>query len=636
MSPLLSHILAFICSAATAIIIMPWLLSMCHKWELTYESNDRFHFRIPRIGGMILAPAAAVGLGFSLGLRLYDGTVGETLKISSLFIMIGVMLVYLLGIIDDIFHLGKWPKRLLIIIASIAFPSCNLYINNLYGFIGIGQISQVTGFIITMIATILVVKGLEALNDSDGLISGLCIPPLIVYGTIFFNLGYYSYSSTAAAMLAALLVFLYYNLFGDKHIGTKTYMGHAGALMLSFCIVYLSLKYAMVNEKVIAPHTDGLLLAYTLLIIPIFEYIRVWITSTWMGLSKEQRRALHIQNKLKAKNFSEIQTLGLILLADIVFITVNILLHQLLGLGLTWIVVIDIAIYSSWQMVSSRQKVHTPSTYKLPEDFKDYKGVEGLVSVIMPTYNSAEFVGESIESILSQTYKNLELIITDDRSSDNTMEILKEYAKRDSRIFIQQNEVNGGAGVSRNNSISRARGQYIAFCDSDDRWVPKKLEKQIGFMQSQDVALCFSPYYSCDENDQYLGYISAPRRVNLFQMMCDNKMGFLTCIYDTKALGKHYMPKQRKRQDHALLLNLLKVCKYAYSIPTPLAHYRIHPGNMSGKKISLLKYNAQTYTEVFGWPKPLSYAFLFAFFLPSYFTKRIKNILLTMIRAASN
>lgn len=154
-------------------------------------------------------------------------------------------------------------------------------------------------------------------------------------------------------------------------------------------------------------------------------------------------------------------------------------------------------------------------------------------------------------------------------------------------------------------------------------------------MKAQDVVLCFSPYYTCDVNSQYLGYVSAPRRVNLFQMMCDNKMGFLTCIYDTKALGKHSMPKQRKRQDHAMLLNLLKECKFAYSVPEPLAHYRIHAGNMSGKKISLLKYNAQTYTEVFGWPKPLSYAFLFTFFLPTYFTKKAKNILLNMVRAAS-
>lgn len=636
MSPLISHIIAFLGSSITAVIIMPWLLSLCRKLELTYDSNDHHHFPIPRIGGMILAPAAAVGLGLSLGLRTYNGTVGETLKISTLFIMIGMMLIYILGIIDDIFHLNKWQKRLLILCASLAFPICGLYINNLFGFLGFQEISQTAGCIITVIATILIIKGLEELNDSDGLVGGICLPPLIAYGAIFYSLGYYSYSATAFAMLGSLLVYLYYNIFGDKRIGTKTYMGHAGAMMLSFCIVYMSLKYAMVNKNVIAPHTDGLLLSYTLLIIPLFEYIRVWTISVWLGLNKNQRRKLHIQHKLTAKKFTQLQTLGIILLADLMLIVLNLALHHLVGLSLTWVVVIDIVVYSAWQIATSRQKEHIATTHKLPEDFKDYVGKEGLVSVIMPTYNSSNFVAESIDSILSQTYQNLELIISDDCSSDNTMEILEDYAKRDSRIIIQRNEKNGGAGVSRNNSIKRATGQYIAFCDSDDRWVPKKLETQIEYMKSQDIALCFSPYYTCDENSQYLGYISAPRRVNLFQMMCDNKMGFLTCIYDTKALGKRYMPKQRKRQDHALLLNLLKDCKFAYSIPTPLAHYRIHSGNMSANKISLLKYNAQTYTEVFGWNKALSYVFLFTFFLPTYFWKRIKNILLTIARAAKN
>lgn len=250
----------------------------------------------------------------------------------------------------------------------------------------------------------------------------------------------------------------------------------------------------------------------------------------------------------------------------------------------------------------------------------------------MPTWNSARYVGESIESVLKQTYKNLELIITDDASSDNTPEILREYAKRDSRVRIILNRTNGGAGRSRNCSIQTARGQYIAFCDSDDRWDPAKLEKQINFMRSKDVALCFCPYYTCGEKNEYLGYVSAPRRVNLFQMMCDNKIGFLTAIYDTRPLGKHLMPSQRKRQDHALLLTLLKKCKYAYSVGEPLAHYRIHSGNMSANKMGLLRYNAKTYNSVFGWPIPLCWIFLFTFFMPTYFWKRIKNLFINISR----
>ena len=263
---------------------------------------------------------------------------------------------------------------------------------------------------------------------------------------------------------------------------------------------------------------------------------------------------------------------------------------------------------------------------------QNYEGEPGLVSVIMATYNSRLFVSESIQSVLNQTYKNLELIITDDASRDGTPELLKEWAKKDPRVHIILNTENGGAGRSRNCSIRAARGQYIAFCDSDDRWVPEKLEQQVGFMQQHNIALCFAPYYTCDAHNHYLGYVSAPRRVTLFQMMCDNKIGFLTAIYDTRHLGRHLMPPQRKRQDHALLLTMMRKCKFAYSVQEPLAHYRIHAGNMSGSKMGLLKYNARTYNAVFGWPMPLCYAFLFAFFLPNYFWKRTKNIFINIFR----
>ncbi len=273
-----------------------------------------------------------------------------------------------------------------------------------------------------------------------------------------------------------------------------------------------------------------------------------------------------------------------------------------------------------------------PNSTSAPNSIKDFAGKQGLVSIIMPTYNSSQFVADSIESVLAQTYENWELIITDDCSTDGTIEILKKYARRDSRIILQSNETNCGAGVSRNKSIATAHGQYISFCDSDDRWMPKKLEMQLEFMQKNNVALCFAPYFTCDENNKELGFIPAPKRVGLFGTMCDDKIGFLTCTYDTHLMGKHFMPIMRRRQDYAYVLMLLRVCRYAYSVPQPLAYYRLHSANLSGKKINLIKYNAQTYTEVFGWSKIASYLFLFFFFLPCYFVKRIKNTIINKTR----
>ncbi len=261
-----------------------------------------------------------------------------------------------------------------------------------------------------------------------------------------------------------------------------------------------------------------------------------------------------------------------------------------------------------------------------------YCGEDGLVSVVMPTYNSARFVAESIDSILAQTYTQWELIVTDDCSTDGTVDILKEYASRDDRIVLQLLEENGGAGVARNASIRSARGRYIAFCDSDDRWTVDKLAIQLEFMQKNDVAMCFAPYYTCDESGETTGYVPAPRRVTLFDTMCDDKIGFLTCVFDANRIGKHFMPLMRRRQDYAYVLQLLRICREAHSVAEALAFYRHHDNNLSGRKVRLLKYNAQTYTTVFGWSKVLSYAFLFVFFLPSYFVKRLKNRLINRKR----
>ncbi len=272
----------------------------------------------------------------------------------------------------------------------------------------------------------------------------------------------------------------------------------------------------------------------------------------------------------------------------------------------------------------------TDSTHD--EQNAPYSGQDGLVSVIMPTFNSARFVAESIESILAQTYTQWELIVTDDCSTDGTIDILQRYASRDSRIVLQRLNENSGAGVARNTSIRSARGRYIAFCDSDDRWTADKLATQLKFMQANDVAMCFAPYYTCDESGETTGYVPAPKRVTLFSTMCDDKIGFLTCIFDANKIGKHFMPIMRRRQDYAYVLQLLRICREAHSVPTTLAFYRHHDDNLSGRKVRLLRYNALTYTTVFGWPLVLSYAFLFVFFLPCYFVKRLTNMFINKKR----
>ena len=249
-----------------------------------------------------------------------------------------------------------------------------------------------------------------------------------------------------------------------------------------------------------------------------------------------------------------------------------------------------------------------------------------LVSVIMPTYNNTRHLAESIESVLGQTYSNLELIITDDHSTNpDVVSTIKAYAKRDSRVkpfFLEKNQ---GPGVARNNCIKEANGRYIAFCDCDDRWYSCKLQKQIEFMQEKDCTLCYCSYLECDENNDICGIVVAPDHITLNDLKRDNKIGCLTAIYDTSKFGKFYMPTIRKRQDWALFLTIMKECKDAYALTEPLAYYRISKNSVSRNKLSLIKYNVQVYKEVFGYNTIIANAYFYFIFMPTYTYKCLSN-----------
>lgn len=254
-----------------------------------------------------------------------------------------------------------------------------------------------------------------------------------------------------------------------------------------------------------------------------------------------------------------------------------------------------------------------------------------LVSVIMPTYNTGSILTESIDSILNQTYKNLELIITDDKSDDETtLSILRSYMLKDERVKVFFLDENKGTGYARNNSIKNAQGQYIAFCDSDDKWFPDKLERQVSFLKQKGGCLTYSSYILCDQHNNEKGIVISPKKVTFGMMKRDNKIGCLTLLYDTQQYGKFYFPLLRKRQDWALLLTILKKCTVAYGIQKPLASYRIRQDSLSRNKISLIKYNLNVYNKILGYSHAKSCLYFFLVFLPCYFVK------VTKVKATSN
>jgi len=221
-----------------------------------------------------------------------------------------------------------------------------------------------------------------------------------------------------------------------------------------------------------------------------------------------------------------------------------------------------------------------------------------LVSVIMPAYNSADFIAESIQSVLQQTHQNWELLIIDDASPDNTISIIEEFKYLDPRIKLFQNETNQGAGVARNAGIKAAQGAYIAFLDSDDLWLPEKLEVQLKFMQTHDLVMTYSSYYLIDENGKNLHKkVMALPTLTYKKLLKSNYVGNLTGIYKAERLGKIYSPILRKRQDWALWLTILRKIENTKGISQPLAKYRIRERSISKNKMGLLKYNYLIYSE---------------------------------------
>lgn len=249
-----------------------------------------------------------------------------------------------------------------------------------------------------------------------------------------------------------------------------------------------------------------------------------------------------------------------------------------------------------------------------------------LVSVIMPTHNTGKILFGSIDSILRQTYPHLEILITDDGSTDPcTLDLLKQYEAKDPRVKVRCLDGNHGPAIARNKSIERAQGRYIAFCDSDDLWMPNKLEKQITFMKEKQCALCSSSYLIVDSDNNIIGIYRSPQTITYNMYKRDNKIGCLTAIYDTRMLGKkYYMPIIRKRQDWGLFLNILRTAKKCQAITEPLAYYRKRNNSLSSNKRSLVKYNINIYKQILGFSTIKAYLYFAFLFVPTYFLKTLK------------
>lgn len=211
------------------------------------------------------------------------------------------------------------------------------------------------------------------------------------------------------------------------------------------------------------------------------------------------------------------------------------------------------------------------------------------VSVIMPAFNVEKFVERSVQSVLSQTYVDLELIIVDDGSTDDTASIIRKLASTDKRIRLAFMAKNRGVARCRNRAIEMASGRYLAFLDSDDLWHSSKLEEHLKFMQRKGAAFSFTSYKVLGADGRDKGTRKAPKLVTYEELLRCCPIGCLTVMYDTDRVGKVYNSVMRKRQDWATWLAILKQCGVGYGYQKPLSVYQLRKNSLSANKLFLFK-----------------------------------------------
>lgn len=249
---------------------------------------------------------------------------------------------------------------------------------------------------------------------------------------------------------------------------------------------------------------------------------------------------------------------------------------------------------------------------------------EKLVSIIMPAYNSGKYISESIASVREQSYINWELIIVDDCSSDNTIEIVKKFQEKDHRILLFTLTVNSGAAKARNIAIKKASGVYLAFLDSDDYWDTDKLSDQIAFMEGNGYTFTCTTYSKVNEAGNKAGNNVVPKLVSNYRDVLENSPGNSTVIYNCIVLGKFYSPDIRRRNDFVMWLQVIKAAKKLYGIQKAYTFYRVREDSLSKKKFKLLKYQWRVYREYEKLPILYSIYFL---------TKKILDVIISKLEA---
>jgi UDP-N-acetylmuramyl pentapeptide phosphotransferase/UDP-N-acetylglucosamine-1-phosphate transferase len=292
----LLYIAAIVISMIVGLVVIPQVLRLCKKRGLYDLPNERkVHSNaVPRLGGVSFVPALVISVGCLIGLMnpLAQGFRFDTWVV---LLLCGLMIMYLIGLADDLVGISAQGKFLVQILCGIAFPLSGLVINNLYGFCGIYELSAWISWPLTVFIAVFTMNAVNLIDGIDGLAGCISLLAALIFGFLFIHTNLPVYALCSFALVGALLAFLRFNLGGNPSKNTKIFMGDTGSLTLGYVLTFFCIRYAMDDKEVMPYRENALLVAFSILAVPAMDVLRVVLLRlrTHVPLFKPDKNHIH-------------------------------------------------------------------------------------------------------------------------------------------------------------------------------------------------------------------------------------------------------------------------------------------------------------------------------------------------------
>lgn len=349
-------ILAMVVSFVFSIVATPFIVKICQIKNLYDQPGNRKVHRlaIPRLGGTLFMPSMGLGVAVAL-IAMYGGVAKSfDIYISTILLGIGSLLIYLIGILDDLNGMKAVHKFAIQLVTALVFPLCNLSINNLHGTFGVYEIPIYLSYPLTVFVILLIVNAMNLIDGIDGLSSGLGMLMLAGFTFLFHRQNFGMFCLMSGALIGAVMAFFVYNVFG-KVGKNKIFMGDSGSLFIGYVVAYLAIKYQMSNEEAGFPYREeSLIVSWTLVFLPCIDVIRVAVMRKLKHKNMFDADMTHIHHRIMQAGLTMHQTLGVIVALFGAICLVNYGMCEI-GVNCTWIMAEDIVIYAVFMWAISRK-----------------------------------------------------------------------------------------------------------------------------------------------------------------------------------------------------------------------------------------------------------------------------------------